>query len=352
MRSLRHEPALDGLRGMAVLAVVLFHTVPNVLPGGFLGVDVFFALSGYLITRLLLNEHATLGRIDLWRFYQRRSWRLAPALCLMLLVYVSIELAQHGFAQWKTLALDALLALAYVTNWTRATGWHLPADLGHTWSLAVEEQFYLVWPLLLIVVLKLSRRHGVRIMLVSILALASMFWRLYLQNQGASIDRLYNGSDVRAETLLWGALLAFISNRPQAQQERHWLDKVWEWLIPVMMLSLWLGAQWTEAWVYSVGISAVSGMSVLLIKGLYDGRWKMLCSALAAVWIVYLGRISYGIYLWHFPILRWLMESRMETWTLLICTLALSLTAASFSYYLMEKPLLDRSDRQRWRRLS
>jgi len=347
MKSLGHEPALDGLRAMAVMAVVLFHAVPHELPGGFLGVDVFFALSGYLITRLLLNEHATRGRIDLWRFYVRRSWRLAPALCLMLLVYVSIELAWHGFAIWKTLALDALLALAYVTNWTRATGWHLPADLGHTWSLAVEEQFYLLWPLLLIGVLKLSRRRGVQMLLVGAMALASMFWRLYLQDQGASVDRLYNGTDVRAETLLWGALLALLRFNEIAQQGCHWLDQVLESMIPLLMLVLFFGAQWTEGWIYSVGITAVSGLSVLLIQGLHSGRWQILSRALSAGWLVYLGRISYGIYLWHFPILRWLMESPMDAWSRLVCTVALSLTAASLSYQFMEKPLLDRRDRRR-----
>jgi len=326
--------------------VVLFHAVPQVLPGGFLGVDVFFALSGYLITRLLLNEHATRGRIDLWRFYVRRSWRLAPALCLMLLVYVSVQLAWHGFAQWKTLALDTLLALAYVTNWTRASGWHLPADLGHTWSLAVEEQFYLLWPLLLIGVLKMSRRHGVRVVLVSAMALASMFWRLYLQDQGVSVDRLYNGTDVRAETLLWGALLALLRFQETAQLKRRWFDQVLEWTIPILMLGLWLGAQWTEAWIYSVGITAVSGMSVMLIKGLHSGSWKILSMTLSANWLVYLGRISYGIYLWHFPILRWLLESPMDAWSRLACTLALSLLVASLSFQFMEKPLLERRDRR------
>lgn len=347
MKSLGYEPALDGLRGMAVLAVVFFHAVPHALPGGFLGVDVFFALSGYLITRLLLNENSAQGRIDLWRFYVRRSWRLAPALCLMLLVYAAIELVLHGFAQWKTLALDVLLALAYLTNWTRATGWHLPADLGHTWSLAVEEQFYLLWPLILIGVLKLSRRFGAQVMLVSAMALASLFWRLYLQDQGASVDRLYNGSDVRAETLLWGALLALLREHGPAQKGCHWLDQVLEWVIPVLMLGLLLGVQWTEPWVYSVGISAFSGMSVMLIQGLHGGRWRMLSISLTARWIVYLGRISYGIYLWHFPILRWLMESPMDAWLRLVCTLALSVAVASLSYHFMEKPLLDRRD-LRW----
>ena len=346
MKTLGHEPALDGLRGIAVMAVVLFHTVPQALPGGFLGVDVFFALSGYLITRLLLNEQATRGRIDLWRFYVRRSWRLAPALCLMLLVYITVQLARHGFEQWKTLALDTLLALAYVTNWARAMAWHLPADLGHTWSLAVEEQFYLLWPLLLIGVLKLSHRHGVRVVLVSAMALASMCWRLYLQDQGVSVDRLYNGTDVRAETLLWGSLLALLRFNETAQQERRWLDPVMQWVIPILLIGLWLGAQWTEAWIYSVGITAVSGMSVLLIQGLHSGSWKILSMALSVGWLVHLGRISYGIYLWHFPILRWLLESPMDAWSRLAFTVALSLVVASLSFHFMEKPLLERRDRR------
>jgi peptidoglycan/LPS O-acetylase OafA/YrhL len=264
----------------------------------------------------------------------------------MLLVYVSVQLAWHGFAQWKTLALDTLLALAYVTNWTRASGWHLPADLGHTWSLAVEEQFYLLWPLLLIGVLKMSRRHGVRVVLVSAMALASMFWRLYLQDQGVSVDRLYNGTDVRAETLLWGALLALLRFQETAQLKRRWFDQVLEWTIPILMLGLWLGAQWTEAWIYSAGITAVSGMSVMLIKGLHSGSWKILSMTLSANWLVYLGRISYGIYLWHFPILRWLLESPMDAWSRLACTLALSLLVASLSFQFMEKPLLERRDRR------
>lgn len=327
------------------MAVVLFHAVPHALPGGFLGVDIFFALSGYLITRLLLNEHAAHGRIDLWRFYVRRSWRLAPALCLMLLVYVLLELAWHGMAQWKTLGLDVLLAVTYVINWTRATGWHLPADLGHTWSLAVEEQFYLVWPLLLIGVLRLVGSHGLRLVLVGAMALASLLWRLYLQDQGVPVDRLYNGTDVRAETLLWGAMLALLRVNATAQQRRTGTDQILEWLIPLVMLSLWFSAQWTNAWLYSVGISAVSGMSVLLIFGLHGRRWKIMSGFLAATWLVYLGRISYGIYLWHFPILRWLMESPMNAWERLLCTLALSLAVASISYRYMEKPLLERRDR-------
>jgi peptidoglycan/LPS O-acetylase OafA/YrhL len=112
------------------------------------------------------------------------------------------------------------------------------------------------------------------------------------------------------------------------------------------MLGLWLGAQWTDAWVYSVGITAVSGLSLLLIHGLHGGRWQFVYRVLSAGSVVYVGRVSYGIYLWHFPILRWLMESPMDAWSRLGCTLALSLAAASLSYHLMEKPLLDRRDRQ------
>jgi hypothetical protein len=178
------------------------------------------------------------------------------------------------------------------------------------------------------------------------MAWASMFWRIYLQDQGVSVDRLYNGTDVRAETLLWGALLALLRFQETAQLKRRWFDQVLEWTIPILMLGLWLAAQWTEAWIYSVGITAVSGMSVMLIQGLHSGSWKILSMTLSANWLVYLGRISYGIYLWHFPILRWLLESPMDAWSRLACTLALSLLVASLSFQFMEKPLLERRDRR------
>ena len=220
------NPALDGLRGVAVAAVVVNHLRPHALPGGWLGVDIFFVLSGYLITTLLLREHEQRGRLDLGRFYSRRARRLLPALFLLLGVVAVVARFSPDEPGFTGLRGDGFAALGYVANWRFiATGasyfnTFAPSPLRHLWSLAVEEQFYLLWPLVLILVL---RRHGPRAVGVTavVLALASATAMAVMYGSGAHISRIYFGTDTHAHSVLIGCALAAIGPRPAAPAGRR-----------------------------------------------------------------------------------------------------------------------------------
>jgi peptidoglycan/LPS O-acetylase OafA/YrhL len=342
--ALIHEPALDGVRALAVLAVLVFHADPQLLPGGFIGVDVFFALSGYLITGILLHEYRERGRIRLGRFWARRWWRLGPAALMLLLVYGAVLAVWLPPESWPDRGWDVLLVLGYVSNWARALNWHPLVDLGHTWSLAVEMQFYLIWPLLLWGILRWTQRPMLRVGLVVLLALASWLWRVYLQDQGASLDRLYNGTDVRVETLLWGAALALmVSSVPNLEcmrRHEHWL----QWGVPLALLSWMAVADWTHPVVYSLGITGVSLLTIIWLHGLHHGRWQGHLVWLRMGPLVWLGQMSYGVYLWHFPIIRVLLEWPLSGLPLVFWTLLLTLLVASVSRRFLELPLLERRD--------
>ncbi|MBA3282256.1 MAG: acyltransferase, partial [Acidimicrobiia bacterium] len=211
----RYLPGLDGLRAVAVAAVVAYHL--GELPGGFLGVDVFFVISGFLITRLLLAEHERTGRIAIGAFWGRRFRRLLPALLVLL---VAVALASRAeLPGWRLTEIrnDAFGALAYVANWrfvlsgesyfTKGVG---PSPLRHTWSLAIEEQFYLLWPLVVAGVLAMARRAAR--LSVGAVALAvgvgSAVWMAVVSGQGHDLSRIYYGTDTRVFALCGGAWLA------------------------------------------------------------------------------------------------------------------------------------------------
>jgi peptidoglycan/LPS O-acetylase OafA/YrhL len=213
-------PGLDGVRAVAVAAVVVFHMDESWLPGGFLGVDVFFTLSGFLITSLLLAELDASGRVDFKRFYIRRARRLLPALYLVLVAtsLAAMTIAQDAAARVRE---DATAAFFYVTNWWyvlhgqsyfEATG--RPPMLQHLWSLAVEEQFYFVWPVLCWLLWKVGRTRGIRIGAVvgALGSTVAMAWIAVAQGMPEATDpsRVYFGSDTHAMTLLVGAFLATI----------------------------------------------------------------------------------------------------------------------------------------------
>jgi peptidoglycan/LPS O-acetylase OafA/YrhL len=333
---LAYEPALDGLRALAVLSVMLFHAHPSVWTGGFLGVDVFFVLSGYLITSLLLKELEATGRIDIKAFYIRRWWRLGPALLCMLVVYALVVFAQG--AKLSEEGLDIALAAAYVTNWSRAFDWRSPVDLGHTWSLAVEEQFYLLWPWMLWAVMRFFHRGKQALIVLVALLILSWAWRQGLQWQGASINRLYNGLDSRVEALLAGSVLAAWQRPHQGQWHhgaRHW---------PTFLLALSFGSltllmlqiHWTESWLYSYGMSGVALISCTIIWGLHIQQSSFWCTVFRWKPLVHLGKISYGLYLWHFLIDRALMSQGLQGWILVGVSTPVTILIAMFSYKWIE----------------
>jgi peptidoglycan/LPS O-acetylase OafA/YrhL len=218
--SIRHVPALDGLRGVAVAGVLLFHA--GHLTGGYLGVDLFFVLSGYLITSLLLAERQATGTVALKAFWGRRARRLLPALALMLLVVALYARLIAQPSDLHQIRMDALAAIAYVANWRDVLAhfsyWSLftaPSPLQHTWSLAIEEQFYIVWPIVVLAVAKAARHRDGRsvarlVLFVStVLAFASGAWGIVLYRIAGG-NRVYYGTDTRAAAILLGAALAAI----------------------------------------------------------------------------------------------------------------------------------------------
>ncbi|MFJ9345401.1 acyltransferase family protein [Streptomyces sp. NPDC101237] len=352
---------LDGLRTVAVLLVIVYHVRPDLVPGGAVGVDVFFTISGFVITRLLVAEYARTGGIGLWPFYRRRWLRLMPALLVMCVVTALLSLALplplfHG--TW----LAALLAAGSVVNLVRAGDFAAPADptapLGHTWSLGVEEQFYLAWPLLL---LALLRRSAPRTVLgaVAALCLLPVVWRTVLWDP-AAVHRIYNGPDTRADQLLVGALLALVLARlreddPRRERLRRWAGRLWPpaavllaliaWRIPITETS-----GWSPLW-YTAGFLAAAVLSACVVAALQLCPRSPLSRLLSLSGPAWIGRnLSYGMYLWHYPVIRLLHDLGVPDGLLLPAGLAATLVVALASYTLLERPLLRRG-RPRVRRL-
>jgi peptidoglycan/LPS O-acetylase OafA/YrhL len=284
--------SLDGLRGLAILLVVASHASAGRFPlGGMVGVTLFFVLSGYLITTLLLAERRDRGSVDLRAFYMRRALRLAPALVLLLIVTpLLLLLLQDPHLDGRMLPASAITAL-YLSDFFRAGGDTL-VDYGHTWSLAVEEQYYLVWPALLLLVLArwLPRRR----LWAAVLLLALLFaaWRLYAALT-FGFDRVYFALDTNAFALLLGALLAV---RPVTLGTRS--AQAAAIVAPAGLLVVAIlpvgnsGAAYLEG--LTLGAVLVGAMALVAVMGARARRWPWSFRPLVVA-----GRLSYGLYLWH-----------------------------------------------------
>ncbi|WP_405622776.1 acyltransferase family protein [Streptomyces sp. NBC_00076] len=348
---------LDGLRTVAVVLVIVYHLEPDAVPGGSVAVDVFFTISGFVITRLLVAEYARSGRIDLWSFYRRRWLRLGPAMLVMCAVtaLLSVALPLPLFdGAW----VSAALAAASVVNLVRAgeSGPYsdLTAPLSHTWSLGVEEQFYLAWPLVLLVLLRNATARTV-LGWVAALCVLPVLWRMMLWDPTAA-HRIYNGPDTRADQLLVGALLAVALARLRADDPRlallrRWAERLCWPALALLGLIAWQvpiteASGWNPVW-FTVGLLAAAVLSAVVVAALElcPRSWpSRLLSVSAAAWV---GRnLSYGMYLWHYPVIRLLSDLGVERDRLLPAGFAATVAAALASYVLVERPLL-RRDRGR-----
>lgn len=292
----QHNAALDGLRAIAVLLVMVFHArVGPVSVGGFVGVDLFFVLSGYLITGNLARELAGTGNIRVGRFYLRRILRLAPALLLYVAVYAAVApmiWPEYGSANHFR---DVAFAAFYLSDFTVAF-WNAPLHLGHSWSLAVEEHFYLLWPLLLPAILR--RRDPARVLLV--IYMVAAVWRcanlMYDWNLG------YYRFDSRIAGILLGCWLAVaVRDKPVPTALREWPAGVLALLILAVIA---LTVEWTSLAAQTVAMPLAELAAVLLILNATTatpGPVARMLSVRPAVW---LGTLSYGMYLWHYPLAR------------------------------------------------
>jgi peptidoglycan/LPS O-acetylase OafA/YrhL len=357
-----YRPALDGVRAVAVLAVIAFHVSAHEPRGGFLGVDVFFVLSGYLITTLLLREFGKTGTIRLGIFWARRARRLLPALLALLVVCAVVVYRSAPAASLEARRSDMLSTLLYYANWhfiERSASYFAgftggtTSPLLHTWSLAIEEQFYLVWPLLVFGVLSLRRwRSSALAILVLVLGIASAV-RMALLYDSVDPTRSYDGTDTRAQALLVGAALALLLyTRPvlvtgsRARAAARWTGPV----VAALVLAALLGVD-DRSWLYYHGGAAAFGTVVAA------ALWAVEASpstfpATALSWspVRWVGRISYGLYLWHWPMIVWLAPGWHGWLPVQLVEVAATFAAATASYYLLELPI--RTGAVPWLRLS
>ena len=343
---MRHVPALDGLRGIALLGVLLFHA--NVaLPGGYLGVDLFFVLSGYLITSLLLAEHAQTRHIALSAFWVRRARRLFPALLSLM---PAIAIYGRYFArpdELQSLRAQALATLGYVANWQtifeHKSYWQLfssPSPLEHTWSLSIEEQFYVLWPLLVTVVLRRYERRAL-LALSLVLGALSMAAMFTLFNP-ANTTRAYLGTDTRMAGILAGAALATVISPNQSFSARttRALDALG--MLSIVGLAVaWCKLSGASPLLYRGGFWLTELGALLLIACAIAGERSLVARALSFWPFRLLGTISYGVYLWHWPVNVCLSPDRvhMHGFALHALRFALTFAIAIASYRFLEQPI-------------
>ena len=334
--SLRYNPAFDGLRAVSVILVVADHcNVPGFNPG-FFGVDFFFVLSGFLITRLLAAEIETKGRVDLLHFYLRRFLRLGPPLLLMLAAYLAFAPTAWPQFSVEEHLRDAALTGFYLSDYARAF-WGLPRVLQHSWSLSVEEHFYLIWPLALLLLARCDARRRAQILLA--LFLLATAWRIF-EYYHAGWTATYYRFDTRTSGLIAGALLATCLSRMNPIPERT-ANIIGIAAYAALMICLSRGywrSPWALVWMTTLAELAAVGF---LIAASSSKSWFH--SMLSTRPLVGLGIISYGIYLWHYPVAVYFRDWLPWYQTVSIAAV-FAITTATVSYLTIERPL------QRYRR--
>ncbi len=348
-------PGLDGLRAVAIIGVLLYHAGIDWMPGGFLGVDVFFVISGFLITSLILEEYDRSGRVNFTKFYLGRARRLLPAVAVLLIavglaVLIVYQDALSAFRE------DALATVFYVNNW-----WYIFVDqsyfesvgrpplLKHLWSLSVEEQFYLIWPVFALLLMRSGGRPLVR-RLALVLAIASTVWMAVLSiRNGYPVDadpsRAYFGTDSHSMGLLVGAALATMWRPGRLSTQVPRGAQLIITGIGVTSLAAVIGfylfvGEFTP-WLYRGGFLALAFFTTALIAAVTHPA-SFLGPALGTGVLRYIGRRSYGIYLWHWPIFMVTRPGIDVEWSepvTFVVRIALTLVIAELSYRLVEMPI-------------
>ncbi len=353
---LRHIGALDGLRGVAVAVVLAYHGDVAWFGGGFLGVSMFFTLSGFLITSLLLREWAGGGSVDLRRFWSRRFRRLLPASWMTMAAVLALAMVGVWTAsQLRSLRLDVPFAIAELFNWhliAQGTSYgasvSAPSPLQHFWSLAVEQQFYVVLPLVVLGALTLANRGAGARLRNPLVAVGVVLGALALASAAAnwhfarvSVDRAYLGTDTRAAEMLVGAVLAAATTRKlrvasaRARRALAACAAVALTALVILVHTATVSATWLYPW--GLLLTAAATATVVLAAS----QEGLLAAGLSVAPLVGLGRISYGVYLIHWPVFLWLTPARtgLDGWLLLAVRLTITLGAAWVSFRMLERPV-------------
>ena len=341
-----HLPGLDGLRALAVIGVLAFHD--DRLTGGFLGVDLFFAVSGFLITTLLIDELQRTNTIDLIGFWGRRLRRLLPAVMVLLVVVVIFFRLFADTGQWIIARNDAPWAQFYVANWHQISSgagyWDAfaaPSAFEHLWSLAIEEQFYVVWPLLVIGAWRIGRTRALGT-LTGIGIIASFVAMLTIYD-GGDPTRVYMGTDTRAFSLLCGAFVALPAIRHAITAGMQKFRRAASGLTAALIVALgfmWFTVDGQSEWLFRGGLLAHSIASSLLaiLVASSSSRLSVIFS-----WrpLAYIGRLSYALYLWHWPVFIFCTSERLDINGLALTAVRLAITFALSiaSYLLVEQPI-------------
>lgn len=329
---------------------MLYHAGLHWVVGGYLGVDLFFVLSGFLITSLLVQEWAGRGRIDLKAFWVRRARRLLPALGVVMLGIVTYAAVFAAPGEVDTIRNDGLAALGYVANWrfilsgqSYFAQFTQPSPLKHMWSLAIEEQFYLLWPLIVFGVLAIWRSVKALLVTCAVMIVGSALLMAVLYHPGEDPSRVYYGTDTRAQSLLMGALVGVLLLVHGPIRSRSWLLalRTAAWVGAAYTLWLWWRMSERTDLLYRGGFLTASLAVVAIIASVTQPERGALGAFLSLAPLRFIGRISYGLYLWHWPVYLTITETRtgLSGNALLFVRLAVTAAFALASYYLIEQPI-------------
>ncbi|MDP9073092.1 MAG: acyltransferase [Actinomycetota bacterium] len=342
---LGYRPAFDGVRGLFVLVVLAVHAtyllIPKYaglyVPGGFIAVDVFFVLSGFLITSLLLQEWDRNQRISMRKFYRRRALRLFPGLWTVMVVQLVYTLFVHDALAYELKGLAAILF--YVGNFSWKFGAIIPDAFGQTWSLAIEEQFYLLWPLALIGLIRLRNRRLAIGVMCGLIAVA-LLCRLVLWNVGVPWNKVYVQTEARFDTLMIGTLFAYLLHTGWRLPRRiGWYGG----LGALFLAAITVTAHREDSWMFDGGYTLValaSGFIVLAVLDQHSPMGRIFSIRPLRV----LGRLSYSLYIWHVFVFLTVERAWPTRSTLvrLVAGLGITFIASALSYYVIELPFLRR----------
>ncbi|HHO5730527.1 TPA: acyltransferase family protein [Staphylococcus aureus] len=349
-KKMRYMPGLDGLRAIAVLGIIIYHLNKQWLTGGFLGVDTFFVISGYLITSLLLKEYDDTGIIKLKSFWIRRLKRLLPAVIVLLMVVgtATLLLKSDNIIRVKH---DIIAAIFYVSNW-----WYIAKDvnyfeqfsfmpLKHLWSLAIEEQFYIFFPVILVtLLLTIKKRYKIGFIFwgVSIISLGLM---MFIYSINGDHSRVYFGTDTRLQTLLLGVILAFLwppfklKNDPP-KVVKYVIDSIGSLSFIVLILLFFIINNDETNWIYDGGFYLISILTLFIIASVvHPSTW--IAKIFSNPVLVFIGKRSYSLYLWHFAVISFVhsyyVDGQIPVYVYFI-DISLTIIFAELSYRFIETP--------------